>query len=219
MTYKAFRTFNVGLWLAVPAALTGSGCGPDPTASNPTASNSAVNIGAIDRTGSTVGLRQAQLDQLDTVATAAAAKGERLSVWAFDTTPVQVWGPECPASTDDLADIKDKQFGTDRTPHMTRPALLLEAIAADPVIARSSSVALVIMTDGDQEYATDLPRLSAAARTLGGRKGFRIVVIDVNPENRRMWTAVLAREFGDRFVVAGQAEAQAVLQQFLKGDK
>lgn len=171
-------------------------------------------IVAIDRSGSTDKFRAQQLDQMDTVATAAIADNCALEVWSFDSTPINLWGPRVPESSHSLDTIKRKEFRPDGTlavRHVTRPALLLEAIAHHVQLNHLAQPNVLILSDGDSEVPSDAAKFASEGRTLAQIPGIRIAVIGISAENRKVWEHVFTPLLGNRFQMAGHSEADALL--------
>ena len=142
-----------------------------------------------------------------------------LDVWAYDRSALRVYGPRNPQSHNELDQVKQTELAPNDThPRtITRPAVLLEALAHDQLMHHTTNVYAVILTDGDAEVATDEPRLVAAAKALGSEPGFHMAVIDIKPEDRKMWDNALTKGMPGRYVLAGQAESTTALTQFLQG--
>jgi hypothetical protein len=198
--------------LAVLAVLVGiTGCSKSPQ-------RSQTLIVAIDRSGSTDGFRAQQLDQMDTITTAAIADNCALEVWSFDSTPTSLWGPRVPDSSHVLDTVKQKEFHPDHAAvrHVTRPALLLEAIEQHVQLNHLAQPNILILTDGDSEMPSDAGRFTAGAQTLAHLPGVRVTVIGISPENRKVWENAFTPLLSSRFQMAGQSEADTLLNSCLR---
>ena len=196
-----------------------SGCShPSPSSPSATLPPTSILV-AVDRSESTRPLRTQFFSQMDTVTNYAISQDLPVDVWAYDRSALRVYGPRHPQTRDDLDQIKRTELAPNdlhlRT--ITRPALLLEAMVHDQTMHHSTGVFAVVLTDGDAEEADDEPRLVAAARALGTDPSFRMAVIDIKPADRKMWDNALAKAMPGRYVLAGQAEGDASLKQFLQG--
>gem|GEM_PF-2092601 len=209
---------------AVMAGLAGMGCSPAPVsagAATPAAAAApapARVVVAVDRSESTAPWRGQQLALLDTVAMDASLDHRSLDLWAFDRTAVRVWGPNIPDTPKNLLPVKQKEFAPNAASprRITRPALLLQALAGDPETGRASGpLRVLLLSDGDSEQAEDEPLLKKSAAALAAKHpDLQLLVIGVNPASRAMWDRAVAPVLGERFKAVTVGEADAELRRF-----
>jgi len=167
-------------------------------------------IVAVDRSGSTDSLRGNQLEQLKTLSEFATGNSRMMAVWAFDRKPVCIWGPGVPNDEKALFEVMGKELRPDpNNPHrLTRPALLLDAIAHDPDFIRQGNADIVILTDGDAEVSDDTPLFKKSAHELCQCRDTRLFVIGVRPEARTQWQSAFSKEWGERFHLTGPSQSE-----------
>lgn len=170
---------------------------------------------ALDRSNSMDTLRADQLNEMDLVTTVAIADDIPLDVWVFDTKAERVWGPRIPSSRHDLLPVKSEEMTTGTSHRITRPALMLEALAAEPNVCKAHGVTIILLTDGDAEVWQDAPRLRKASDKLGSLTGSRIGIFGIRPENRKTWEAAVTPGFSDRYSLAGPSEVDAAIRQMV----
>lgn len=197
-----------------------AGCSHSSLASTPSASSlpESILIG-VDRSESTRPMRSQFFDQMDRATNMAISQDLPIDVWAYDRSALPLYGPRKPQSHNDLDQIKRTELAPNDA-HLrtkTRPAVLLEAWEHDKTFHHVTGTYAIILTDGDAEVADDEPRLVAAAKALGSDPSFHMAVVDINPENRKMWDNALGKGMPGRYVLAGQAESTTALTQFLQG--
>lgn len=198
--------------LAFPAVLTGCSSHQASAAAPPA---TGLFVVCLDRSNSMDALRADQLNQLDLVATAAMADNVPLDIWVFDKSPERVWGPRIPYTRSDLLPVKSEEMTTGTPRRMTRPALLLEALADEANIQSAHNPTFILLTDGDQEVWQDQPVLRKGADRLGAISGSRIGVFGIHPENRKAWEAALTPGFSTRYSLAGPSEVNAAILQMV----
>ena len=200
-----------------------SGCthpsSPASVASPSPALAPSVLLLAVDRSESTRPLRAEFFEQMDYMTSAAIGNSLPLDVWAYDRSALRVYGPRNPQSREELDQIKRTELAPNdaHLRKITRPALLLEAWVNDRAMHHTTGGYAVILTDGDAEVADDEHRLVAAAKALGKDPTFRLAVIDIKPEDRKMWDNALTKGMPGRYILAGQSEATTTLKEFLQG--
>ncbi len=204
----------------VAALVTLGGCAPSAgkgAATDPKAPPPALLVVAVDRSGSTDPVRGAQLDTLDLLVKIALSGDRNLSVWAFDNHPVCLWGPRVPYGPAALEQVKRQELGPNSKANrrITRPALLLRALAQEPDFQRATAADIVLLTDGDAEDASDHTTFIKTAQELGKNPHLRLCIIGIRPEARPEWKQAFAATWGSRFVVAGPSEAKEAVHQFL----
>lgn len=168
-------------------------------------------IVAIDRSASMDDERGQQWDFFDELVNYATATCCQMYVWAFDRTPVEVWGPNVPHGVAGFNVLKGDDLKARRGIRMTRPAALLEILAPE-IESAGRPIFVCLLTDGDSEIPSDLPRLRAIGARLADTPKLHISVVGIKPENRSVWAEAF-RPMGSRFRMAGWSEGD---QEFWK---
>ena len=169
-------------------------------------------VAAIDRSASTNGMREDHLDVCDVARKAAILRGGNYELRAFASTDALLWGPGNPIDSSAIQSAKRRWLGCVDTAavHVTRPALELEAIAADPAFWAAKSATIMLETDGDSDVASDSARFDTAMRAVAGRPGVRLIVFGIHAENRRRWEDALSRAGSHNYrLLAAQELASA----------
>lgn len=171
---------------------------------------------AVDRSGSTTGMRDELLKHLETAELLASRRQAYLQIWAFDHTGECIYG-SATYNPKGVAEVVKEELATTTTKArpITRPALLLENILKDPHFQQVSKPCLLLLTDGDAEDANDAKRFQAAINELGKKPGLRFALIGVRPENRKTWEAALNVSLSGRYRITGLNEADDAIN-FLK---
>lgn len=154
-------------------------------------------------------MRAWELNTLDQLYYGAALMRRPLEAWAFDSRPLQLCEPDVPSATRAPVEIK-RAFLPRNEPdrHVTRPALLLQALAAHLTQRRAAGADLVILTDGDDDDCRDAARLPGALRALCARHGVHIQVLGIRAENLQPWTRSLPAADLNLIRLAGRDSAQ-----------
>ena len=198
------------LLLAATALPVLSGCAKHSSAAEKP--KPSVIVVALDRSNSMDAVRSDQLNQLDLIATVAIADEIPLDVWVYDSKAERIWGPRVPMTRGDLLSVKSEEMTTGTVRRITRPALMLEALNAEPDVKMSTGAAIIVLTDGDSEVWQDTPRLRKIGDQLGALPGARIGIFGIRPENRKAWEAAMTPGFSDRYSLAGPSEVDAAIR-------
>lgn len=186
--------------------LTGlSGCG----------SQEAVNIVALDRSGSTIAIRRNLRLLLANAFNRSQDAGQQFAVWAVDRQAVCLYGPR-KADQDRLPPEVQKQLepgAAPKTETRTRPALFWEEMAnrypQSPTLVR-----IAYLSDGGNDFAGDLPRIETAARKLGGNPKVYVTIAGVQADQRG-WLERAFAPLGSRFQIAGRGEEEPAMEQWI----
>ncbi len=207
------NAINSTLLLLVAAAITGCSSGR----SAPSRTEPALYIVCVDRSSSTNPMRQKQIDQFNQVVTLAAADGTPIEFWTFDRRALCQWGPQPPRSSEALFGIEQKTIAPSNSEnrHITRPALLLQAINRDTTFITAKSVDILVLTDGDNEVPTDNSLFTREAASIAAHKSVKVAVLDINPENRPTWQHAFRGLPQSRFLVAGDTQSVKTEDDFL----
>ncbi len=174
-------------------------------------------IVALDRSASTNPMRSIQLSQLNQIVLQSMLTDSKMEFWTFDRRPLCQWGPDVPSSPNSLDVIENKTITLSNSElrHITRPALLLEDVANSSAFQNSRHVTLVILTDGDSEGPNDGPLFTKEAAILSKHPGFRIALLDINPENRTRWQTAFNSVPPADFMLNGDTQGTQGLNTFL----
>jgi len=173
---------------------------------------------ALDRSESTAPMRGAQLVAIKSAQRTILGMNMPLEAWCFDTTPVRVYGPEVPEEKTVIKKIKQEEMVPDPQ-HLhirTRPAALLEALNAEAPDWKGGQVTVIVMTDGDNDFANDNERVKDAAAKLAALPNVRIALIGVHTGNRDFWQKFVGSAFGNRYSVADASDQKGAILQCLK---
>ncbi len=176
-----------------------------------------IYIVGIDRSSSTNPMRTVQINQLKQVVTVAAINNKPLEFWTFDHRALCQWGAQVPSTPDALVPIEAKTLAMSNANnrHITRPALMLEQIAADPAFKRAKSVDILILTDGDNEVPTDNHLFTKEASLIAAHPSVRLAVLDINPENRPTWQQAFGSLPANDLLLAGDTQSTKTEDGFL----
>ncbi|WP_395141314.1 hypothetical protein, partial [Armatimonas sp.] len=141
-----------GYALALAALLLTAGCHTTTKSPRRVGEDSSYLIVALDRSDSTVLRRETMLTQLDVLAGDADSARATLDLWAYDTAPVRIWGPNLSQGAKPLQEVKATELvPSNKHPRRgTRPGLLLERLARDTAVQRlpaACPLRLVVLTD------------------------------------------------------------------------
>lgn len=208
---RAARTAGALLWAA--------GCGyGGPAAHEAADAPPGVVIVAADTSGSTNAMRVPQIDGVNMALDCALVRDWPLEFWTFAHAAHRLWGPEAPSNTHALDEAEEqglpRRSGAEE--HITRPAILLEAIANDTAFRGAARSVVVLLTDGDAELAGDHARFVRAARAVAQHPAVRLLVAGIHPENRRTWTQAFAPCLGRRFQLIAPMDIHAALASVLE---
>jgi len=168
---------------------------------------------AIDRSASTDPIRPELCHRFYELVDRAAARKDRLSLWAFDNKPVMIWGPRVPQGTETFNSIMYREFLKAPGRRMTRPAVLLREIVNQTYQnTETEPIAICVLTDGDSEIASDELLLIEVGSELASKPHITLSVIGIKPENRTMWQKAFSR-MGNRFNLAGLEEAEQEIEE------
>jgi hypothetical protein len=188
------------LCLPVCLAVTLPGCRP----------KDALNIVGVDRSGSTIAIRQEQQGWLLWVFRNAQDRSQQLAVWAVDRKADCLYGPRKPEDERLPPDVyKALDPGVSKTPTITRPALFWEEMA-DHYAHSAIPIRIAYLTDGGNDEPRDLARLRTAVSKLAANPKTRIAIIGVQPDQRH-WLEAEFKPFGNRLELGGCGEAEAAL--------
>jgi len=162
-------------------------------------------IVAFDRSGSTTGFRADQLACLREAKLMSVKQDIPLEVFSYDYQANLVYGPEVPYSDDALFAMKRSWFVPDSGHPLvgTRPAALLEAIAAEAIQMQAGPNHILILSDGDNDFYNDRRRIKAAAVTIAKIPDVRLSLIGIHPENRAAWQHLVGTALGSRLDIDG----------------
>jgi len=179
-------------------------------------------IVAVDRSGSTANApaRTALFEALDHVATTATVQRATMQLLLFDREVHEAWGPEVPASSRDLADIKDRELRLDAVPRrFTCPGRMFRAVAtALEKCPADAVVTLVVLTDGGAELEQDRRDMIEFGGKVAADPRLRgVLVAGIRPESRALWRRALDGMAPDRVRMAGPGrEMESALQQWAR---
>lgn len=207
------NAINFTALLLVATAI--SGCSTSHSA--PNHNEPALYIVCIDRSSSTNPMRGAQIDQLQQVITLAATDGTPIEFWTFDHRALCQWGPQSPRTSEALIGIEQKTLKPSNAEnrHITRPALLLQAINRDTAFNTAKSADILMLTDGDNEVPTDSPLFTREAASIAAHKSVKVAVLDINPENRPTWQQAFHDLPQSSLLVAGDTQSVKTEDDFL----
>jgi len=201
------RTTYYLLCLSLALWFFASGCASPPP--------SALYIVVIDRSESTDPMRLDQLHDITRVRQAALLNNAEMEIWFYDSVARRIYGPSVPNDSKAIKLEKQSYLIPDMK-HLkigTRPAALFEALDKTVPDMSGKDVRLLILTDGDNDFAADDTRIKAGAQALGGVAKLRLTIIGVHPENEKWWRTLVSPAVGGRITLASPADhAQATGQ-------
>ena len=106
-----------GYALALAALLLAAGCHSTPKSPRHVGEDSSYLIVALDRSDSTIVRRETMLTQLDVLAGDADSARATLDLWAYDTAPVRIWGPNLSQGAKPLQEVKAARSFSVCIPH------------------------------------------------------------------------------------------------------
>lgn len=194
------------LGLIACLAAASSGCKPNVA---------AINVVAIDRSGSTAAMRLDQEGGVVSLFGATQDRGRQLAVWAVDRKSVCLYGPLIPDCDRLPPEVyQELQPRPRSSATITRPALFWEEMARE-YGSVDKQIRIAYFTDGGNDVADDLPRVRKAAEKLALNKNIWVAIIGLQPDERT-WIRRDFQLFGSRLATAGPGEeAQAALDAWL----
>lgn len=194
-----------------------SGCSESGLTSVEHSSPDQLYIVALDRSASTNPMRSIQLSQLNQIVLQSMLSDSKMEFWTFDRRPLCQWGPDVPVTPHALDAIENKTITESNSElrHITRPALLLRDVASSSAFQNSRNVTLVILTDGDSEGPNDGPLFTKEAAILAKHPGFRLALLDINPENRSRWQTAFKSVPEADVMLTGDTQGTEGLNSFL----
>ncbi|WP_394793776.1 hypothetical protein [Armatimonas sp.] len=213
-----------GYALGLAALLLAAGCHSTPKSPRRVGEDSSYLIVALDRSDSTIVRRETMLTQLDVLAGDADSARATLDLWAYDTAPVRIWGPNLSQGAKPLQEVKAAELvPSNKHPRRgTRPGLLLERLARDTAVQRlpaACPLRLVVLTDGGIDHADDPALLRQAAHQLAEQHpNLQVLVIGIEATERQTWDRVVGQEI-PRFKAVTWSEAEIELRQLHLGEK
>ena len=191
------------LLLSLVFALTGCG------------SQDAINIVAVDRSGSTAGIRRNLRLLLVNAFNRSQDAGQQFAAWAVDRQAICLYGPR-KAELDRLPPEVQQQLepgAAPKTETRTRPALFWEEMAnrypQSPTLVR-----IAYLTDGGNDFAGDLSRIQAAVQRLARNPKVYVTIAGVQADQRG-WLERAFAPLGPRFQIAGRGEEEPALEQWM----
>ena len=168
----------------------------------------AIEIVAEDRSGSTANQRADQKGFLGEAFLNAQNTGGKVGVWAVDRTAVSVLDVQKITNgavvTEKLLKELETSIGKDAS--RTRPALFWEAMAtqyggASPK-SNTQPIVIVYLTDGDNDWAADAPRIDKAVRTLAQNPQVKVALVGISNDLKPSLEKQMS-PFGNRALVRG----------------
>jgi hypothetical protein len=207
------------LGIAIGCALAANfltGCGNAGHASGTRTSPKQTIHVLVDRSHSTDAARGRQLAAAKNIHL-KLAKAADIHFWAFDSKPIEVVAAGSTLTTKQLvvalgAEIAP-QSADIRT--ITRPGKAIKAVADKA--SSGAPVSVILITDGDIDDAGDRPTLKAAVdRVIGNGSGGKLIVIGIDPSNRKAWEDILTPAAEQATTLATWAEASSALDRATK---
>lgn len=175
-----------------------------------------LTVVAVDRSGSTAPLRNEFNAVVADAHDAILNRNQVLAVWAVDREAVCLFGPRVPQD-DRLPPRVYQELGVGASPSTergTRPALFWEEMATR-VSNHPGPARLLYLTDGGNDFPADLPRIQAAASTLGNQPRCFVTIAGIRPD-QRSWIERAFHPLGSRLQIAARGEEHAALEVWLR---
>jgi hypothetical protein len=161
-------------------------------------------IVAVDRSGSVSRWLMAnQWTLFDSIVDQATAMRCKMRLWTYDSTAVELFGPNVPEGRRTFNALKPELKPRDDV-KFTNPADLLESLV--PIVDKAGHpVAICILTDGGCELESEKDRLARVAKRLSEMPNVSVHVIGIESDTRSCWRAAFA-DMGRRFTMGGWSE-------------
>ena len=160
-----------------------------------------LNIIAIDRSGSTNGMRPLQKECLDVVLAKAGKWSEEASIYVLDTELTCVREAKKVQRNEPISDYVTNKLKTPDgdTGHKTRPALLWKLLASEYSKEKSGRVIRVMfLTDGDNDWQKENKEIAESASSLSKNPNVFIAICGVTGQSHRNLKPILEPVLGKR---------------------
>lgn len=167
---------------------------------------------AVDRSGSTDAFRVDQLKSISILLGQIGGAGSKMEIWTLDRQAQRVYGPKVPIDSSEVKKVKIDFLATDpKHPFRgTRPAALLNGLCAESRDFQDEDVRVVLLSDGDNDFAQDGPSIQAAAVQLSHIPKFSITVIGVHRDSAPMWNRLVGASLRNRLTLVSGSDQQTV---------
>lgn len=145
----------------------------------------AINIFAIDRSGSTAHLRKMQKKALNMGFTQSGTWGDSVAVYVVDSKTACVYTPQEAKAVVKAPDLVLRAVDTagGGRGKGTKPALLWEELASQYAAPPAPRVVrIVYITDGDNDWAADAPRITAAINKLAENPRVYVAIVGLDKD-------------------------------------
>ncbi len=191
------------------------GCAGAPTNRANLTHSPGVLVIALDRNAGDSVYRETELRNVNSLVKSAAEAGYPLEMWAYDSSPTRIFGPAIPESEDDTFQLEADQVrkaSTSKPAELSRPALLLEAIASDKALAGFQAARIMVLGHGESPES-DQNLMMSSGGLLAKKPGWRIAVVGVDRTNIHAWQSALGPSFGTRLDIAESGQTDTLLRQ------
>lgn len=174
----------------------------------------AINVFAVDRSGSTESMRETQ----KTVVTAGFARagkwGEKVSIYVVDSKSAEVFAAQTVKRKEDPPPSALEELGTPKNNRGrgTRPALFWAQMASEYAAPKTAgTVRILFLTDGGNDQVEDAPKLTASVKQLAKNPHVYVALVGLDKDEAETLKKQFA-PFGERFRYAIGPDASEMLK-------